>query len=118
MKINKQWMAGLVMLVFAGCYYDNEEELYPSPASPTNIPDTVVVSYSATIAPMIATNCTCHSVGQSPNLTTYQGVYNNRGVVKSRAVNGTPKWMPAAGPMSQANRDSLAKWIDSGAPNN
>lgn len=104
----------------SGCYYDNEEELYPN--STTSATDTGTVSYAATIAPMLAANCTtsgCHAAnGQPPNLTTYQGVYNNRAVVKSRAVLGSPSWMPAAGPMSSGNRNNLGKWIDAGAPNN
>lgn len=107
------------LCVFTGCYYDNEEELYPN-AGGSNTPSDSV-SYSATIAPMMASNCTtpgCHATGaQSPDLTSYTGVFNNRERVKIRAVDG-PNWMPAAGPMSQSNRTNLGKWIDAGAPNN
>ncbi len=109
-----------VVLGLSSCYYDNEEELYPNSKQTVN--DTTVVSYSATIAPMMATNCTtpgCHaSNGQPPNLTTYQGVSANKNSVKARAVDGSPTWMPSSGAMSKANRDALAKWINDGAPNN
>lgn len=108
------------MISLSGCYYDNEEDLYPN--STTSTTDTEAVSYATTIAPMMATNCTtpgCHAAnGQLPNLTTYEGVFNNRAVVKSRAVLGNPSWMPAAGPMSTSNRDALGRWIDAGAPKN
>lgn len=119
--MKKSWIIGMAMLALAGCYYDNEEELYPnSGGSTTTTMDTV--SYSTTIAPMMVTNCTttpgCHiSGGTSPNLTTHQGVANNRDLIKERAVTG-PNWMPASGPMSKADRDNLGKWIDAGAPNN
>lgn len=108
------------ILVLSGCYYDNEEELYPN--SKQTISDTTVISYAATIAPMMASNCTtpgCHASGQqSPDLTTHAGVSANKNIVKSRAVDGSPSWMPAAGAMSKANRDALAKWINDGALNN
>lgn len=106
-----------VAIAMSGCYYDNEEELYP-----TGTDTTSVVTYQLTIQPMIAGNCAisgCHVTnGQSPDLSTYQGVFDNRSQVKARAVNGTPSPMPAAGLMSADNRNKLAKWIDSGAPNN
>jgi hypothetical protein len=106
------------VIALSGCYYDNEEELYPQ----TKTTDTSTVSYAATIAPMMANNCAipgCHVAnGQSPNLSAYQGVFNSRSVIKERAVNGNPTWMPAAGPMSTNDRNALARWIDAGAPNN
>jgi hypothetical protein len=71
---------------------------------------------------MLSTNCStpgCHTTGgQSPDLTAYQGVFNSRSIVKSRAVLGSPSPMPAAGLMSDANRSALGRWIDAGAPNN
>jgi hypothetical protein len=115
----KLYILIVVVVSLSGCYYDNEEELYPNSVRQN---DTSTVSYSATIAPMVATNCStpgCHTAnGQSPDLTTYQGIFNSRSTVKSRAVLGSPSWMPAAGPMSDANRSALGRWIDAGAPNN
>lgn len=108
----------LSMLALSGCYYDNEEELYP-PAT-QNAGDTI--KYSTHIQPMIAGNCAtsgCHVAGaQSPDLSTYQGVFDNRDRVKARAVNGDPGPMPSAGLMSQDNRNKLTKWIADGALNN
>lgn len=110
----------LGMIGLSGCYYDNEEDLYPN--STTSTTDTSTVSYKTTIAPMMETNCTtsgCHETnGQLPDLTTHPGVYGSRDAVKARAVFGDPSPMPASGLMSTANRNDLQKWIEAGAPNN
>src|SRR6478752_10845549 len=88
------------VICISGCYYDNEEDLYPN-STTSNTTDTGTVSYATTIAPMMATNCTtpgCHAAnGQLPNLTTHQGVYDSRDAVKARAVFGDPSPMPASG---------------------
>lgn len=101
-------------LTLGGCYYDNEEELYGS--------DTTAVSYSAAIRPMIEVNCAtsgCHVANaQSPDLSSYPALVANKDRVKARAVDGSPSFMPVAGPMSQANRDMLKRWIEAGALNN
>lgn len=111
----------MLSMVLVGCYYDNEEQLYPNSGN-TNTPDTGVVSYTTTIAPLIATNCAtpgCHAAGGlSPNLSTYQGVFNARDRVNARAVNLNPTPMPPSGAMSPANRNALSKWITAGALNN
>jgi hypothetical protein len=96
----------------AGCYYDNEEELYPRAATDS-------VSFAADIAPMINQNCatsTCHG-GPEVHLTTYDEIRNRKDLIKQRAVEGNPP-MPAAGLMPEPNRIKLGKWIDAGAPNN
>jgi hypothetical protein len=103
----------LVVFVFAGCYYDNEEELYGTPI----VAD---VKWSTNIKSIIDVNCAtqfCHGVSAiSPDLTTYEKVFAHRDRIKARAVvEGT---MPKAGPLSPAMRDALAKWLDAGAPNN
>lgn len=108
----------LGLLLLGSCYYDNEEELYPS----SGVTDTAAVSYSATIQPMIAQNCAisgCHTANaQMPDLSSYAGVFANRDRVKARAVDASPSPMPASGLMSAANTNKLARWIDAGALNN
>ncbi len=45
--------------LLASCYYDNEEALYPSYST---VCDTVNVTFSGTIVPLLASNClSCHS---------------------------------------------------------
>jgi hypothetical protein len=79
----------------------------PTPA-PTPTPTPQVVSYSATIAPMLNQYCnSCHAT-QSPRLTTYAQVYSAR----SR--------LPGMGSsyLSAAQEQTLAAWISQGASNN
>jgi hypothetical protein len=56
----------MIAVVFSSgsCYYDNEEELYPEGSIPC---DTVNVTFSGTVWPVINDNCySCHS-GASPS---------------------------------------------------
>jgi hypothetical protein len=107
-----------IPLVYTGCYYDNEEELYPQAPVDT----TVVITYSGDIQPLIANNCAiggCHVAGaQIPDLSDYAKLKANIDRVEARAVNADPGPMPAAGLMSVANRTKLKTWIDKGALNN
>lgn len=105
------------IFILSGCYYDNEEELYPNTKNDT----TTIVRWTVHIKPIIDANCAtsgCHSTGaQSPDLSTHQGVFDSKDRVKARAVDGNPSSMPASGLMSAANRDKIAKWIAAGAKN-
>jgi len=61
--LNYLLVMSIMVLGFTGCYYDNEEELYPQAPEC----DTLNVTYSATIALIMETNCNdCHG-GASPN---------------------------------------------------
>lgn len=49
----------IVTALLASCYYDNEEALYPSY---NTLCDTTNVTFSGTVAPLLAVNClSCHS---------------------------------------------------------
>jgi hypothetical protein len=112
----------LILLVIASsfltsCYYNNEEDLYPTPA--TN--DTTIAKYSTDVQPIISANCAisgCHVTGATfPDFTTYQGVFNNRARIRIR-INDAGNPMPRARLMSVNNRTIVNRWIDAGAPNN
>lgn len=115
-------LIAVVMLVFAGgCYYDSEEVLYPN-----TFCDTVNVTYSGAIAPIIADNCLqCHSSGgtgfASADLTSYSGVMV---VVESgsllNAIRRTPSSipMPPDAPLRSCDVKRIELWIADGAPNN
>ena len=105
-------------LCLSACYYDTEEELYPNSFGENT--DTANVTYSGTIAPMLAANCNfCHKAGgNSPDLTKYTNVFAKKDLVKNRAIDGNPTPMPTGGLMSLTNRNKLATWIAAGAPNN
>jgi hypothetical protein len=115
----KQLIILLAVFVMAGCYYDNEDELYPNNGG-TVIDTSQTVSYAADIKPIIDGNCAtsnCHVSGaQSPALTNYQQTQSNSARIKVRAVE--QKDMPSSGPLSASDISKLQKWIDGGSPNN
>lgn len=56
-------------LTFHSCYYDNEQELYGYMNNQTC--DTTIVTYTATIAPIMSTNCnSCHFTGNTVGYVT------------------------------------------------
>ena len=109
-----------VVLISAGCYYDNIEEVYG-----TTTCNTTNVTYSNTIAGILNRNAclSCHT-GSAPSggfrLETY-------GDVKAKitdgklwgSINHLPGFtaMPQGLPkMSQCDINKLKAWIDSGTP--
>ena len=111
----------LAMAVTAGCYYDNEEELYNCTVYPA------AIKYSTTITTILNSyGCTgCHS-GGSPSagidLTTHPGV---AGVANSGrlygAISHSPGFIPmpqGGGKMNQCDLRKVKAWIDAGALNN
>ena len=109
------------MSVTAGCYYDNEEELYNCAVDPA------AIKYSTTITTILNSyGCTgCHSGGAPPrgiDLTTYAGV---AGVANSGqlfgAISHSPGFIPmpqGGGKMNQCDLRKVKAWIDAGALNN
>lgn len=119
--LNSIVLATLFALLFTGCYYDVEEELYPS----SGICDTTNITYTNTIAPIMTEACvSCHS-GSSPSGSIDLSSYAN---VKIQAESGAlygsmshdPNWsaMPQNG--NKTDDCSLLKiqaWIANGTPN-
>ena len=106
----------LFALLAAGCYYDNEEELYGVPC------DTSTFSYSATIQPILQANCyasACHGPnGDNDELITYaqvQAVVNDGSFRQAVVVE---KRMPDGGSLTACELDLIEKWLDAGALNN
>ena len=115
-----------VMLLFSftitGCYYDKENELYPTSAT---CDTSGVMTYSGSIAPIMTGNCNvCHS-GANPSGGI---ITNNYDDLKVIALNGTlwaavnwtgPVQMPEGmDKLTECNLVQIKKWIDAGAPNN
>lgn len=106
----------LVSVFIAGCYYDNEEELYPGSAC-----DTVDITYTSHVAAIMTTSCAytgCHIAGGAA-----PGIFDNYAGVKEKVDDGSfyqrtlvDKDMPPAGPLSDCNLAILQAWIDGGAP--
>ena len=111
----------LVLLSASSCYYDKGEILYPQ-----TVCDTAVVTYSASVAPILSANCvSCHG-GSTPSagirLDTYSGV-------KIQADNGrlwgVVSWAPGysampknASKLNTCNIEKIRLWIAAGSPNN
>lgn len=122
-KIFKQIILTILIVVtLQSCYYDNEEDLYPNPPEC----DTINVSYSQDVWPIISSNCTsCHS-GGAPSGNVYLDNYDNiviaadngslMGAIKHE--NGYSP-MPKGGAMlSDCNIAIIQKWVDDGTPDN
>lgn len=120
--MNQLKFAILLLLVAGGCYYDSEEDLYPSISC-----DTSNISYSRDILPIMATNClNCHfngsSIGGGLNL-------EGHAALKESAVNGSlvgsithasgfsamPK---SASKLDECKIKKIEAWVQAGSPDN
>ena len=118
----------IFLIILSGCYYDNEEELYPDGSAPC---DTSNVTFSGTVFPIIQSNCFgCHS-GAAPQgnvlLEDYNsisaagqipsGQYGSIYGAISHASGNSP--MPKNGTkLTDCNIQKIKKWIDEGTPDN
>lgn len=103
------------------CYYDNEEELYPQPVAC----DTINVSYSQTIAPIMDASCNfCH--GQSfPSGNVITDNYSDLKTIADDgrlwgSVNHESGYSPMPKDRPKLNDCDLKKieiWLDNGALN-
>jgi hypothetical protein len=111
----------LAGLIITGCTYDKEDVLYPPVAGC----DTVVVTYAASVAPIMNSSCNvCHSttVATAGVITdNYEGLkiiaQDGRlwGTVSHTGAIKMPKDAPK---LSDCNLAKIQKWIDAGYPNN
>ncbi len=125
---------GLVVVLFllagfsTGCYYDNEETLYPS-----GVCDTVDVRYSNQVNYIISNKCyDCHSNATAPlsgSDVSFEGYANISGYLSAgsgdvnfthsidHSVGYTP--MPKDQPkLSSCEIGTLIKWVNNGYPDN
>ncbi len=112
-------IAALAVFTQTSCYYDNEVEQYG-----VTICDTLGISYSADIQPIIQANCiTCHGPGgvqEFAPFDTYEGLKIftlNREIVDRVYGNGVNR-MPPTGALSDCNQLKIAAWVNAGAPKN
>lgn len=116
----------IILFFSGGCYYDNEEVLYPA-----GICDTADVKYSNQVGSIISNNCLdCHSNSTAPitgsnvsfegytNLSTY--IWANQVTFRNSinhviGYNPMPKDRPK---MNDCNIRTLEIWADNGCPNN
>jgi hypothetical protein len=114
----------LVSVTLSSCYYDNEEALYPSLSSSC---DTINVTFSAKIAPILSNNClSCHSnataasAGNNIRLQDYNDVKaHTSAIAGSIKHTGTYSPMPKnGGRLNTCSITLVDIWIRNGAPNN
>lgn len=119
-----KYISGLLIssaLFLSGCYYDVETELYPK--DPNQTCDTLNVTYTARIEPIIRANCyVCHAGtaegGGNIMLEGYANFSNVDGARLYGAVShtaGSP--MPKGGnKLPDCDISAIKKWIDTGKP--
>ena len=116
-------MAGIALMVLpAGCYWDNEEDLYGP--DPTANCDTTSLRFSVEIKQIMADHCnSCHLT----TAASYSGIpYETYDQFKTVALNGKlldrinnqAAPMPQTGLMSLCNRLKIEAWVKAGAPDN
>jgi len=115
-----------VTFLFSGCYYDNEECLYPEGSCDTND-----ISYATHVWPVISGNCvSCHS-GNIPegnvSLENYDDVASAGQIAEGQygSLLGTISHHPDNSPMpkngnklSDCTITQIRIWIENGTPNN
>jgi hypothetical protein len=116
------------LMVLAGCFYDNEEALYPS-VELVSINDTLPVTFQADVLPILQTYCfVCHSSANAPTKGK-NIVLDNYNDISTAALNGklygSISWDPAYTRMPYRSAKLppseiyiVKKWIDDGAPDN
>ena len=114
----------LAIAFISGCYYDNEERLYPKLSNPCD--DTVVI-FSGTVTQILQPCLSCHSnsnaasSGSGIKLENYADVQTSAKNGKLMgAINHTSAYpMPkGGGKLADCEIAQLQKWIDAQTPNN
>ena len=110
------------VLVFpTSCVSNNEEELYPDETC-----DTLNITYSGTIAPIISQNCErCHSAVAPSSGIPLEGYDNLKASVDNEMLLGSIRHddgfvpMPEDGPkLPDCDIRQIEIWVEDGAPDN
>lgn len=107
------------MLFLHGCYYDVEEELYPSTPCTIN-----GMSYQNDIVPLLLNNgcITCHGDLSTLDLNGYDDLkiyVDNGSLLGAIKHESSYRAMPDNQPkLDKCTIDKIAAWITDGAPNN
>lgn len=112
----------LIAWSISGCYYDNEEYLYPSPIKC----DTTNVTYSNTIKSIVDFNCTsCHNPNNKSgnvDLANHAGLaasVSSGKFLSSIVHDGNASKMPQGGlKLEDCKIEKIKNWINKGALNN
>lgn len=114
-------LLSLIYLISVSCYYDNEEELYPTDPNNPNLCATDSLTYDGDVASIINAKCAipaCHGGSQSPALSNFTEVSNNLDRIRVRALEAETMPPPSSTPLTDCEKQKLGAWINSGAPQN
>ena len=122
--MNKQLAAALIIILIiciSGCYYDVEEEIYPTIECNTDN-----VTYSEVVFGIISTNCyTCHSAAANFGNVTLEGYSALKTYVDSGQLLGVIRHESGYSPMPKnqpqlvaCDIEKIENWVADGAPNN
>lgn len=107
------------MILSAGCYYDNEEALYPDLYGSC---DTLNITFNSTIAPILSNNClSCHSdanaaFGGGVRLQSVADVMANSSKIIPAIDQSGQKPMPPNGKLKPCSVTQFSIWIRNGMP--
>ena len=123
-------LVAATLLIFAGCYNDKYDKLYPTPVT-TTCDTNVTISYANDIRPIIVANCynpagACHSATGSSGynydiFSVIQGNAQNGDLMTDITGHPTARHnaMPLnSTPLPSCDINKIARWITEGAPNN
>ena len=106
-----------------GCYWENEESLYPEP----EICDTLFISFAVDIVPILSNNCyTCHSNLNAPEFTNgiafedYEDVAASSSLIVG-AINrleGFPQMPKNRDKLDTCLINTIEAWVNQGSLNN
>ncbi len=120
----------ILMITFvasvSGCYYDNEEKLYPQISTGCDLSN---VTFSGTVKPILQASCfSCHSNSQALNngggvkLENYADVVtlvsNGKLMGTATHANGYDAMPKGGGKLTDCEINQLQTWIDNGKLNN
>ena len=114
-------IGSLMILILTSCYYDVEEELYPTLEC-----ESLDMSYANDIVPLISENCyVCHATNIAFGNVILDSYSNILVQVDNGRLVGAINRMPGFAPMPQSanklldcNIEKIESWINAGAPNN
>jgi len=113
----------LGLLALSSCYYDNEEELYPS----SNLPcDSVVVSFKNDVDPILQNYCVgCHNSNNPSAGYVYDTYAGTKNSVDDGTLLGVTNHYTSFSPMPKGGSKlplcelgKIRNWINEGALNN
>jgi hypothetical protein len=113
-----RWLAGIALCLLTGlaCSKGGDTGSTTPPPASSCAQGVAGPKYQAVKA-LISSNCAlsgCHAGTQAPNFTDDCNIINNRLLIKARAVDGIPSFMPPTGPLPISERNKITDWINAG----